>query len=168
MTAARLETVQFEQPATLEQLGDVEDSLSVVLPTALKDLLLETDGVVFPYGRTVFSAARLIEENVTMRTTGEFKELYWPFDGILFFADDGNGDLFGFKALGGNAQDWCFSVYRWDHETDSRTDVAGAHLNGFLGEWIANDGRELTREARRSKRFEWLGRLEMPARKSAA
>ena len=52
-----------------------------------------------------------------------------PFDGMVFFADAGNGDQFGI-ALSGNQE-----VYVWNHEDDSRTWVAPtviAYLEGWM------------------------------------
>jgi len=125
--------VQFRDPATPEQLERVETDLGIVLPSSLTELLLESNGI--RCGIEIFSTQQLIEENRSMRTTPDFRDLYWPFDDIVFFAAEGNGDLFGFKAIGGNAEKWCFSVFEWDHETDSRTYVGG-HLHSFLDQWL--------------------------------
>lgn len=54
------------------------------------------------------------------------------FDQLLFFADAGNGDQFAFSMLGR------FDVFAWDHETDSRTNVA-PDLATYLEWWL--DGR---------------------------
>jgi hypothetical protein len=66
-------------------------------------------GVVWP-------VARIVNDNLRFRTS--FRDLYVPFDGILFFADAGNGDQFGFAVTSAGARD---DVFVWDHENDSRT-----------------------------------------------
>ncbi len=65
-----------------------------------------------------------------MRMTVAFKELYMPFDHLVFFGEDGGGDLFAFAvhADGRNHKD---DIYRWDHETDGRSWYA-ACLEQFL------------------------------------
>ncbi len=60
-----------------------------------------------------------------------------PFDGLLFFADAGNGDRFAFRVLGRETGP---DVYVWDHEDESRRRVA-RHLRDYLDRWL---GGELT------------------------
>jgi len=52
-----------------------------------------------------------------------------PFDGIVFFADAGNGDQFGISLSGSQ------EIYVWNHEDDSRAWVAPTIL-GYLQEWM--------------------------------
>lgn len=39
----------------------------------------------------------LNKDNLFFRTFGDYKDIYMPFDHLLFFSDNGCGDLFGFK-----------------------------------------------------------------------
>lgn len=52
-----------------------------------------------------------------------------PFDGIVFFADAGNGDQFGLSLSGNN------EVFCWDHEDDSRRWVAASVMT-YLEAWM--------------------------------
>ena len=56
-----------------------------------------------------------------------------PFDCLLFFGVEGNGDLYAFRVLRGEVQS--YAVFRWDHESDSRTAVAGG-LSSFVDRWL--------------------------------
>jgi SMI1-KNR4 cell-wall len=53
-----------------------------------------------------------------------------PFDPLLFFADAGNGDQFAF--LWKPRRD---EIFVWDHESDSRSWVAGS-LHQYLQWWL--------------------------------
>jgi hypothetical protein len=126
--------LEFAPGADEAVLADVERRLGSPLEPALRSLLSETDGIVGEYGLgVVWPAARIAADNEQMRTTPDFAELYMPFQGLLFFADGGNGDLFGFRALAGDVPP---DVYVWDHEDDSRNWVARGlreYLDGWLG-----------------------------------
>lgn len=61
-------------------------------------------------------------KNLEYRQYPGFKELYMPFNSLLFFSDTGNGDLFGYAILDGEIR-WEY-IFKWDHETDSRINVA--------------------------------------------
>ncbi len=50
-----------------------------------------------------------------------------PLDCLLFFGEEGNGDLFGFRILKGTVNP---QVYEWDHENDNRT-WSGSCLTDF-------------------------------------
>jgi len=67
-----------------------------------------------------------------LRTFEDFKDLYMPFDALLFVASAGNGDLFGYAVLNGAIQK--DDIYVWDHEDDSRTWVASS-LKDFIKGW---------------------------------
>lgn len=41
---------------------------------------------------------------MNMRNIVDFKDLYMPFDCLLFFTDGGNDDLFGYSILNGKVQ----------------------------------------------------------------
>jgi hypothetical protein len=68
-----------------------------------------------------------------MRTERGFRSLFIPFDALLFFGDDANGDLFFFPILDGETGHG--SVFRWDHETDSRI-LQEHNLKTFVDKFI--------------------------------
>jgi SUKH superfamily protein len=101
------------------------------LPAQLGDLLAETDGVWGAYDLDlIWPLARIVRDNVMFRTNPDFASVYMPFDALLFFADAGNGDQFAFPCLPRRDD-----VFVWDHESDSRSWVAGS-LDQYLQWWL--------------------------------
>jgi hypothetical protein len=128
---------ELHPPATATQLEAAESSLHVAAPAELRQLLLETNGVVGPLGLgLVWSIEQIVRDNLEFRSSADFRELYMPFDPLLFFADAGTGDQFAFRILDGAVRG--ADIYAWNHEDDSRTWVA-PDLQRYL-EWSA-DGR---------------------------
>jgi hypothetical protein len=125
---------EFSDPVTLVQLRKVEQDLGVSLPSDLHDLMCESNGVFGEYGAgLIWSLERIIKDNLSFRRNAVFRELYMPFDHLLFFADAGNGDQFAFAIKGGLVcQD---NVYAWDHEDDARHCVAPS-LKRYLEDWL--------------------------------
>jgi hypothetical protein len=123
MIAELTESVRFFPPAAEVAIQYSQRALGHPLPGDLVDLLRETNGVEGEYGLVwsglVWPVERIVEDNLTFRTSSEFGQLYMPFEALLFFADAGNGDQFAF-VLRDDRRD----VFVWDHETDSRTWVA--------------------------------------------
>lgn len=125
----------FHAPADVNKLEEMKDIFNLKLLDELQSLLEETDGVTDQYGcHLVWSTSRMIKENVNLRSYEEFKDLYMPFDCLLFIADAGNGDLFGYSILNGSIQK--ADIYVWNHENDSRNWVAPS-LKKFI-EWWSN------------------------------
>src|ERR1041385_2943853 len=84
---------EFAGPASGSQLASVEQALGIQLPQDLRELLLESDGVRAHYGAgVVWPASEIMKQNHLFRTDEGFKELYMPFDHLLFFGADGGGD----------------------------------------------------------------------------
>lgn len=124
----------FNPPATETEIAKIEDMFQVRLPDELKDFLRETNGVEYSeYDLPlVWDTDQIQQENYDMRSGKTFKEMYMPFDPLLFIADAGNGDLFGYRVLNG-VIDNC-DIYTWNHEDDSRTWVAPS-LQVFIEWW---------------------------------
>ncbi|EFM10102.1 Cell wall assembly/cell proliferation coordinating protein, KNR4-like protein [Paenibacillus curdlanolyticus YK9] len=131
------EDAAFAKAATEAELEEVSDRFNLVLPKELKDLLEETNGVSDEYGcHLVWPTSRIIEENLEARSSEDYKDEYMPFDSLLFVADAGNGDLFGYSVLNGAiTKD---DIYTWNHEDDSRTWVAPS-LKQFIEGWIKGE-----------------------------
>ena len=90
----------FYDGALESDLLEVEKKLNTKLPVQLKEVLLETDGVTAEYGeRLIWSASEIIKHNIEFRQNSDFKELYMPFDHLLFFGDDGGGDQFAYGII---------------------------------------------------------------------
>lgn len=123
----------FNEPATSRETEQIKEKFNVELPDELLSLLNETDGVNDNYGfRLVWSTSQIIEENSNLRNQEDFKDLYMPFDCLLFISDAGNGDLFAYSILNGSIQN--DDIYVWNHENDSRTWVAPS-LKKFIEWW---------------------------------
>jgi hypothetical protein len=122
----------FNAPASENEILGLEEALNVKLSDELKSLLRESNGVDEQYGALIWSVNRIIEENVSLRSYPDFKDLYMPFDCLLFVADAGNGDLFGYSVLNGAIQK--DDIFVWNHEDDSRTWVAPS-LQTFIEWW---------------------------------
>ncbi|MBW3636365.1 MAG: SMI1/KNR4 family protein [Armatimonadetes bacterium] len=93
---------EFYPRVTPADIVKAEFLLHIPLPHELKSLLNESNGVHGEYGLgLVWPIERITQDNLEFRRTPSFKELYMPFDSLLFFADAGNGDQFAFIILDG-------------------------------------------------------------------
>ncbi|WP_243522015.1 SMI1/KNR4 family protein [Bacillus pseudomycoides] len=123
----------FNAPAKIKRIEEINNKFKIELPDELQSLLKETDGINDEYGGyLVWSTSRIIEGNSNLRSYDDFKDLYMPFDCLLFIADAGNGDLFAYSILNGSIQKE--DIYVWNHENDSRTWVAPS-LKKFIEWW---------------------------------
>lgn len=119
--------------ATPVELSGCEHTLGHPIPSELRAILSEADGIEGEYGlELVWPVARMAEDNNRFRTDPVMSDLYMSFESLIFFSDAGNGDQF-FVSLAGN-QD----VYCWDHEDDSRVWVAGTVME-FLEAWMSGE-----------------------------
>jgi len=127
---------EFRAGATGAALNNAELRLGTELPSDLRGLLAESDGITGEYGLgLVWPVARIVDDNLSFRSNDEFRRLYMAFDQLLFFGDAGNGDQFAFRLV---SVLWDTDIYVWNHEDDSRTWVAPG-LGKYL-EWWA-EGR---------------------------
>ena len=109
--------------ATESELLSAENTLGIRLPQQLRRYLLKSDGMDDEYGfAIVWPLERIIRDNQLFRTNADLKELYMPFDCLLFFAEAGNGDQFALPIQSGEIRR--NDVFLWNHEDDSRTWVA--------------------------------------------
>lgn len=96
---------------------------------------METNGVTGEYKMDlVWSLDRIRKDNLLFRNYQDFKDLYMPFDCLLFFGDAGNGDQFAYSILNGKIQR--NDIFVWNHENDSRT-WAASNLKQYL-DWLIN------------------------------
>jgi hypothetical protein len=124
---------ELTQAATEEALAKAESTLGLILPAELRQLLRETNGVEQrnTYLLFILSIERIEKDNFEMRHNKALG-FYMPFSNLLFFADAGNGDKFGFPVsqAGNIGKD----VFAWNHENDSRTWCAPS-LKTFIQWW---------------------------------
>ena len=129
-----LPNCEFAEPATENELSLVEQALNIELPSDLKNLLRETDGVTGDYAsRYIWNLARINADNLKFRNSKALKEIYMSFDSLLFFGDAGNGDQFAYSIQNGLVRR--NDIFVWDHEDDSRKWVAPS-LEKYLAWWI--------------------------------
>ena len=121
----------FGPPVDETAIAEAERTLGGRLPGVLVELLSETDGISGEHGLgLVWPLSRIVSDNLTFRTFDDFRDLYMPFDPLLFFADAGNGDQFALV--------WQLQrddVFVWDHENDSRRWVA-PDIERYLDWWL--------------------------------
>ncbi len=126
---------EFTAPASPDRVTEVEARLGVALPEELAELLAESDGLLGEYGLgLVWPSERILHDNLSFRANLDFRELYMPFDPLLFFGDAGNGNQFAFAINAGRIRRP--DIFAWDHENDSRTWVAPS-LERYLDWWLA-------------------------------
>ena len=127
------EDCTFSNPASNYEIAKVEELFNVRLPQELKEIMLETNGVrgIYDLG-LVWSIDLIINENMRYRDDLS-KVHYMPFDNLIFFAESGIGDLFGFPVVGnGICKD---DVFVWNHEDDSRKWVAPS-VSKYIEWWL--------------------------------
>ncbi|MFD4345844.1 SMI1/KNR4 family protein [Streptomyces coelicoflavus] len=124
-------------PAKPHVLERVERLLEIALPAELKAFLSESDGLLDEYGtEVVWSAERILGDNLAFRKDDQYRSLYLPFDSLLFFGDNGGGDQFAFTCR--PPRD---GVLVWDHETDERALVSPT-LESFVRSALTSDGED--------------------------
>ncbi|MEG7619518.1 SMI1/KNR4 family protein [Enterococcus faecalis] len=115
----------FKPPASNAEIIQISEELNVKLPNKLFDLYNETNGVFDRFGcPLIWSTSQIVKDNLFFRNFSDYKDIYMPFDHLLFFSDNGCGDLYGYKILNGSIQ--TEDIYVWNHEDDSRTWVASS------------------------------------------
>jgi hypothetical protein len=114
---------EFNSPVSATDFAAVEQQLKLSLPAELRELMLESNGITADYN-VVWSIGDIQRRNLEFRALKGFRELYMPFDHLLFFGDDGGGDQFAF-AVQADGIIHNPDIYRWEHETDARSWFAG-------------------------------------------
>ena len=123
---------EYHSPATASEIADLESALGISLPIELKSLLEASNGVEGTYGLgLIWDTERIKRDNLSFRASSSFKDVYMPFDHLMFFADAGNGDQFAFGII--NKEIRNRDIFVWNHENDSREWVAPS-LEKYL-EW---------------------------------
>ncbi|GAA3270928.1 SMI1/KNR4 family protein [Streptomyces lavendulae] len=127
--------VGFREPAPAPELAEAERRLGREIPPELKQLLLESNGVIGQTSvDTVWAIDQIVEQNRVFWSDPSFAQLYMPFDALLFFGDNGGGDHFAFVQRPQRPD-----IFVWEHETDSRRWVAG-DLRDYLGRSLREGG----------------------------
>lgn len=121
-------------PASKVEINQITAELGVELPEKLLGLYNETNGVFDSFNcPLIWSISQVVKDNLFFRNFKDYKDIYMPFNHLLFFSDNGCGDLFGYRILNGTIQ--TEDIYVWNHEDDSRTWVASS-LEEFIKGWI--------------------------------
>lgn len=80
----------------------------------------------------------LMRTPLRMGENPDFVDLYMPFDPLLLFGDEGNGDHFGYRILGGKVLPDSF-IFEWNHESDDRVWFA-TDLPDYFRRSVPKDG----------------------------
>jgi hypothetical protein len=132
--AALSADLTFAPAASEGAVRDCERELGLELPEQLRELLLESDGIQGEYGLgLVWPVLQIRDDNRHFRSSPDFRELYMPFDPLLFFGDAGNGDQFAYAINDGLVRR--DDIFAWIHEDDSRTWVAPS-LDRYFEWWL--------------------------------
>lgn len=124
----------FSSPAAADAIAAAQRSLQVEFPVELLELLSESDGVRGQYELgLIWPLERIVADNLSYRANPDFREIYMPFECLLFFGDAGNGDQFAFSICAGVIRR--DDVFAWEHEDDSRSWVAPS-LRMYLDWWL--------------------------------
>ena len=86
---------------------------------------------------------RSCRENLFFRSDEQFRDLFMPFDNLLFFGDNGSGNIFGFAITASRRIDG--RIYMWEHEIDGRSwyaDRLEHYLERMLTERVRSPMRE--------------------------
>ena len=95
----------FFEPAEEQALFAAETQLGTRFPQLLRELLAESNGVRGEYDLAlIWPVERIVTDNQSFRESESFRTLDMPFEGLLFFADAGNGDHFAFAVAGGQVR----------------------------------------------------------------
>src|ERR1700677_4851889 len=82
----------FNLAAAPRAIAAAERDLKIGFPAELIELLYESNGVQGQYGLgLIWPVERILADNLSFRTEPHFRELYMPFDHLLFFGDAANG-----------------------------------------------------------------------------
>ena len=124
----------FAPAASEEAVRDCERELGLELPQELREIVLESNGIKAQYGvGLVWPIVQISDTNRYFRSSEDFRELYMPFDPLLFFGDAGNGDQFAYAINDGLVRR--DDIFAWIHEDDSRTWVAPS-LDRYFEWWL--------------------------------
>lgn len=122
---------EFSTPADAQEIESTEKILKLLLHNDLKAVLMESNGILGEYELgLLWTVDRIKSENLYFRSYEGFKDIYEPFDNLLFFADAGNGDRFTYLIQNGQIHK---DIFVWNHEDDSRNWVAPDLISYF--EW---------------------------------
>ncbi len=132
---------KFNSPASEQKIAAAEISLGASLPGALRELLLETNGVsAGGDAELIWSVEQIRDTNRAFRDNEYFKKLHLPFDNLLFFGCEGNGNQFAFVIP--DLKITRPDIFCWEHETDSRSRVA-ASLEKYIEMRFRGDALKL-------------------------
>jgi hypothetical protein len=120
---------ELRPPPSTSQIEEAGSALGRPLPDELVALLKISDGLTVESVSLIFPLTELVDTNRDYRTNGARSDCM-PFDHLLFFGSEANGDQFGFPIS--QEGDYMGPVFAWSHETDCREFFAYSLLDFFL------------------------------------
>lgn len=120
----------LNQPIREQEIYFVERALGVEFPETLRQLLQEANGGTDQDAQWVlWELAKIEKGNQELRHA----DTHMPVHHLLFFAEDGNHNLYAFGIIGRTVR--LDRVYLWRRDDDSRICVANS-LEEFLERWL--------------------------------
>lgn len=131
-------TASFGEPASDAAIAAIATSLGQPVPDDLASILRELGTVLDEYGADiVWTADKIVSENQDFRTYPDYKQLYMPFEPLMFIGDTGDGSRFAYIRQPVRPQ-----IYVWDHESDGRwfaandmADLLRRHFTAESDDW---------------------------------
>jgi SUKH superfamily protein len=125
---------EFFPGATPADLEAVERQLGVPLPSSLKELLAESNGVLVCFGQhLIWSTDEIVRRNLELRTNPIYED-YMPLDHLLFFGDAGvDGIQFAYPiSRNGVVRDRIFVWYPMEDGREWKAHSLRAYVEGWL------------------------------------
>lgn len=108
-------------PASGRAIQRAEKALGRKFPAPLQQVYRECGGIRAHYGTPfVMPLDDLVAKNEWFRSDDALAEFHMPFEHLLLFGEEGNGDMYAFPIAidGGYGMR---SIFEWNHEDDSRS-----------------------------------------------
>lgn len=128
--AESYEFVKINPPADEEQIREAEKFLGAEFPIELKRLLSELNGDCY----LLLSSENIVRYNKTVREG--LGEVYEGLENLLFFAENGCGDYWGYRIADGVVDD--SEIILWDHETNETTPAA-KNLSDLINKYYSDE-----------------------------
>jgi hypothetical protein len=130
--------IRLADPVDALVLARAEHQLGLTLPTDLRSLLAETDGITDAADvELVWAAERIAEENLGLRRDHETPAVPRGGGDLLFFGDTGSEDLFAYR-ISGDGEVSGPDVYLWRYQPGTARWVA-SDLQALLDAWFSRE-----------------------------
>lgn len=120
---------ELNPPASSVQIDAAANALGRNLPDDLISFHLVSDGIEIESVNLISPLAEIVDNNRDYRANGARLDCM-PFDHMLFFGSELNGDMFAFPIS--QQGEYTGSIFLWSHETDCREFFAYSLLDFII------------------------------------